>query len=333
MIETADGIAGLGEVSCTPVWSGEDGTTAAHLIRRYIGPALIAAGEASLSILSEVVRRSIAGNPFTKAAVDMALWDISGKTFGVESHQMVGGPSRESVGVKLSLPSASPSALTDFAREAVRLGFRAVKVKVAAGGDDVEQVGAVRDAVGPHVLLGIDANGGWRRHNALREIRALSDVGIDFVEQPLPADDLLGAADLRRAIGVPLVADESVGDSADALRVIRSDAADILSIYVGMAGGLTEAYRVATLAGAAGLGWTIGSNLELGIGAAAQIQLALGQTALADDLVPCDIIGPLYYQRDVTTAPLNITGGRVISSGAPGLGVTATDELLGLFDD
>ena len=155
----------------------------------------------------------------------------------------------------------------------------------------------MRAAVGDEILLGVDANGGWSRAEARAALRPLRELGVAFVEQPLAPRELTGLAELRRSAEVPIVADESVGTPEDALAVVRADAADVLSIYVGMAGGIAGARRVAAIAEAAGVGWTIGSNLELGIGLAAHLQLATGSPRSRTILVPCDVISPSTTRR------------------------------------
>jgi muconate cycloisomerase len=101
---------------------------------------------------------------------------------------------------------------------------------------------------------------------------------------------------------------------------VRAEPADVLSIYVGMAGGIAAARRAAGIAQAAGLGWTIGSNLELGVGLAAHIHLAVSTPGLVDDLIPCDIISTFYYPSLLLAEPLPIGGGWCAAPDAPGLG-------------
>lgn len=316
-----DGIVGYGEVSCTPGWSGEWGVTAAQIIHHCIAPAIVGVPVPGPLAVPAILERALAGNRFTKAAIEMAYWDIQGKRHDTPVHKMLGGPTKELVRTKFSLTGISTAAAVAMARDAVAFGYTAMKVKVARGTltQDLERLGAVLDAVGPDVTVGVDANTGWQRGEALTAASALAAAGAAFVEQPLPADDLEGMADLRRSLGVPLVADESVGTPRDAARVIAAGAADVLSIYVGMAGGLGPALSIAAAATAAGLGWTIGSNMELGIATAAHIQLALGAPGLSDDLVPCDIIS-LYYYDDLLVPGLPVTAGEVRPTEQSGLG-------------
>src|SRR5437016_3577766 len=102
-IQTDEGVTGLGEVSCTPRWSGEDQVTAAHFIGTIFAPLLIGQDPRNIEQLALRMRHALAGNPFTKAAIEMALWDILGKSTGLPIYRLLGGPIREVVTLKWSI--------------------------------------------------------------------------------------------------------------------------------------------------------------------------------------------------------------------------------------
>ena len=326
-IHTNEGVVGLGEVSCTPRWSGEDQVSAAHFIRHYMAPLLEDQDPTAVERLALAIDRAVARNYFTKAAIEMALWDICGKIAGLPVYRLLGGPVRESVPTKWSVSGVEPSNAAAIAAWAVDQGFDTMKVKVGIEPDaDVARVAAVRARVGPDVRLGVDANGGWRRATAIAVIERLYESGVYFVEQPLAAPDVLGMAEVRRRIRVPVIADESVFTEEDAAAVTAAGAADALSVYIGKAGGIAAARRIVVAAEAAGVACTVGSNLEMGIGSAAMIHLAMSTRGVSADEFPCDIIGPLYYDDDLLLEPLPISGGRALAFDRPGLGVELDDE-------
>ena len=329
-MHTDEGITGLGEVSCAPHWSGEDHVTAAHFIRDFLAPAL--EGEDPTGIERLTMKLSghhapLGGNPFTKAGLEMALWDILGKSVGLPVYRLLGGPVRDVVPTKFSVSGSAPDKAAEIAAWAVEQGFRAMKVKVGIEPEgDVARVRAVREAIGPEVRLGVDANGGWSTRVAIQTIRRLYDYDIFFAEQPVPALDVSWLADVRNHVQVPIMADESVFNLQDAMAVVRAGAADILSVYVGKGGGIGPARKIAAVAEAAGLTCTIGSNLELGIGNAAMIHLALATPGIGAEEFPCDILSPFYYEDDLLREPLPITGGEARALEGPGLGVELDDE-------
>jgi len=330
-IHTDDGLLGLGEVSCTPRWSGEDQVTAAHFIDTYFAPLLIgeSLGEtADIERLTTKYTFPVAGNLFTKAGVEIALWDLLGKSLGKPVYDLLGGKVREFVPTKWSVSGVAPDKAVEIARWAISHGFSAMKVKVGIDPDaDVARVQAVREAVGNQIKLGVDANGGWPTASvAAATIGCLRDAAqIAFAEQPVPAGDHEELATVRRQIDVPVIADESLYTLADARALVRAKAADVFSIYIGKAGGIGPAKSIADFALAQGIACTIGSNLELGIGSAAMLHLACAHRGITPDLYPCDIIGPLFYDDDILRDPLSLNAGRATPTARPGLGVDLDD--------
>jgi L-alanine-DL-glutamate epimerase-like enolase superfamily enzyme len=336
-LHTDAGLVGLGEASCTPRWSGEDQVSAAHFINTYFAPALIGQDPTRIDELTRTVFPPVAGNYFTKAAVEMALWDIAGKAAGKPVYELLGGKVRDAVTTKWSISGTTPDRAAEIARWALGHGFRAMKVKVGLsqsrdgeGADaDFDRVAAVRSVIGPDIKLGVDANGGWGdAATAVAAIERLKPLGIAFAEQPVWAGDPEEMAAVRRAAGVPIIADESLYTLADAQQLARAAACDVFSIYVGKAGGIGPAKAIADFALSRGIGCTIGSNLELGVGSAAMLHLGLAHRGITPDKYPCDIIGPFYYEADILKEPLDLGRGRAAPNGRPGLGVDLNEDML-----
>jgi len=326
-IHTDAGVTGIGEASCTPRWSGEDQFTAAHLIHTYLEPALIGEDPTQVEELTKKFRLAFAQNHFTKAAVEMALWDIAGKAAGQPVYQLLGGKVRECAQTKWSVSGVEPEKAAEIARWAVEQGFKAMKVKVGIEPDaDVARVAAVRAAIGPATKLGVDANGGWSLETAIATIQRLYEQNIYFAEQPVAPDDVAHMADIRQKIRIPVIADESVYTLQDAVTLFRLRAADVFSIYVGKAGGIGPARKIALFAESVGLKCTVGSNLELGVGSAAMTHLVLATRGIHCEEYPCDIIGPFYYDDDIVKEGPGIVPGKAFVSEKPGLGVELDEE-------
>ena len=331
-VHTDEGVTGIGEASCTPRWSGEDQVTGAHLIRSYLEPLLKGEDPTRVEQLTLKFRLAFAGNFFTKAAVEMALWDIAGKASGQPVYELLGGPVRDFITTKWSVSGLEPGKAADIAQWAIGQGFKAMKVKVGIEPDgDVARVRAVRAAIGPQTKLGVDANGGWTREIAVKTIERLRECGIYFAEQPVPPEDVAVMAEVRKEIHVPLVADESVYTLQDARTLARLGAADVFSIYVGKAGGIGPAKQIADFAASEGLKCTVGSNLELGVGSAAMIHLGMAARGVTPEEYPCDIIGPFYYEDDVVKEPLEIRPGSARPNTQPGLGIELDEAKVNRF--
>src|SRR5262245_26209829 len=264
-MRTDEGLTGLGEVSCTPRWSGEDQVTAAHVTGGILGPLLIGQDPRDIERLGGAMRRALFGHPFTKAALEMAMWDILGKAAGAPVYRLLGGPVCEFVPTKWSISGLEPARAAGIAEWAVEQGFRTMKVKVGIDPEqDIARVRAVREAIGPNVRLGVDANGAWNVSMAIRMLNRLRDFDIYFAEQPVPPGDFSWLADVRNQAPAPVLADESIYTTHDAVSAIRAGAADALSTYIGKSAGIGGARKIAAIAEAAAIGCTVGSNLEMG---------------------------------------------------------------------
>lgn len=325
-VVTSAGVDGIGEVSATLTWSGEDAVTARHVIETVLAPAILGRPLVPVAALEQRMDTVLAGNPFTKAGLSIALWDAYAKTLDVPLAVALGGPIRTEVPVKCSLSGNGERLITGL--EAARgAGFGSYKIKVGMDVEtDVARLRELRDYVGPGTFIGLDANGGYSRADALQAIGAMAQFSPAFFEQPVHPADLQGMHELRSA-GVPVVADESVFGMSDLAAVIRADAADVVSLYVGKSGGPGRAVAMATVAHAWGLDVVLGSNGELGIGAAAQLHVACAIEGLSRD-IPSDIIGAHYYEQDVLADGLDASGARARLGDAAGLGVTLREDLL-----
>jgi muconate cycloisomerase len=324
-VNTDEGIHGWGEVSCTPRWSGEDQVTAAHFIRTIFAPLLEHHDPRDIERITLKMHHALAGHPFTKAAVEMALWDILGKVAGLPVYRLLGGPVRDFAPTKWSVSGLEPERAAEIATWAIEQGFPAMKVKVGIDPEqDIARVAAVRKAIGS-ARLGIDANGAWNVEQAVRMIRRLEDFDIAFAEQPVVPGDIEAMAEVRAAIGAPVIADESAYSPSDAFQLARARAADVLSVYIGKSAGIGRARQSAAVAEAAGLVCTIGSNLEMGVGSAAMIHFAMATHAITADF-PCDIIGPMFYEDELLLEPLPIRGGQARPHELPGLGVELDED-------
>ena len=162
----------------------------------------------------------------------------------------------------------------------------------------------------------------------MRTIEQLRAFSVYFIEQPVAPGDPARLREVRARAGLPIVADESVYSAEDARVLARAGAADVFSIYVGKAGGIGPARKIAAVAQEAGLTSTVGSNLELGVASTAMIHLALATPGIGAEEFPCDIIGPLYYESDIVRDPLRLGGGRALPPEGPGLGVELDEGMV-----
>ncbi|MGH7354024.1 MAG: muconate/chloromuconate family cycloisomerase [Candidatus Rokuibacteriota bacterium] len=328
-VETRDGVIGWGEAACLggPTWSEESVESIAPTIERYLAPGLIGRDASEVEPLRMEMARRVQGNPFARAAVEMALWDLNGRALGVPVHRLLGGRVRDRVPLSWSLAVEDPDAEVAEAQEKAAHGHRIFKIKTAARpvAEDVARVRRIREAVGPDLSLRVDANQGWDRATAHRAIRALAPFDLDFVEQPLPRWDLAGMAEIARSVPVPIMADESCGSAHDALEIARLGGVSILSLKLTKSAGILGAMAIARIAEAAGLGCYVGCMIETSLGTAAYLQVAL---AAAPVTWGCELFGPLLLEGDVTRRPVEYADGAILALDGPGLGVDVDETLL-----
>jgi len=323
----SDGVEGIGEVSGTYLWSGEGFETAEAAVNAVLRPVLLGK-ELSPRVVRREMDRALAGFPFTKAGVEMACWDALGKAHGVSIATLLGGPIRTSVVSKFSISGVAPAQAAAIARQAWDAGFRKFKVKVGTGVDqDLERVTAVRKELGEKISLGVDANGGWSLGEARKALPALEEMSIGAIEQPLKERDLHEIAQLRSHSRIPILLDESVWSANDVATVARLGAADAVNLYVGKAGGIGPALDAVEVARAVGIGATLGSNGELGIGHAAIMLVASLGEGFDFEVYAPDVAAPAYYLEDIVEPKFRIQDGAVAVPTGPGLGVQLNEEV------
>jgi muconate cycloisomerase len=328
-METADGLVGWGEAACLggPTWSEESSESVAATIERYIAPWLVGREAGEIEPLARELARRVQGNPFARAAVEMALWDLNGKALGVPVHRLLGGRVRDRVPLSWSLAVADHDAEVEEARAKVARGHRIFKIKTAALplAEDIARVKRLREALGPDISLRVDANQGWDRSTALKAIRALEAWNLDFVEQPVPRWDLEGMAEIAKRVSVPIMADESCFSPHDALAIARLGGVSILGLKVTKSAGISNTLAIARIAEAAGMTCYVGCMIETSLGTAAYLQVAL---AAAPVTWGCELFGPLLLKGDVVRDPVRYADGCILGLDKPGLGVEVDEAAI-----
>jgi muconate cycloisomerase len=215
-----------------------------------------------------------------RAALELAIIDWSLRRRGASAAELL-PPRRSQVVYGGAIGAESPGEAARQARWARLAGLRQVKVKVGIG-DDVARVGAVREVLGPDVLVRVDANGAWTPAEALTAMARLVPCGVASVEQPIPPGCPETLARLRAESPLPLIADESVVTPADAEALIAAGAVDGINVRVSKCGGFARSVAIARRAAVAGLAVQMGSHVgETAVLAAVGRHLAAGLETVA----------------------------------------------------
>ncbi len=326
IIETDTGHRGYGEAPATAVITGDLlGSMRAALA--LIAPRLMGRDLLDFNALLATVHQSVVHHTSLKAALEIALYDLRAQQFGVPLYQLLGGGTpRIKTDVTISV-NDSVTMVQDCLR-AVDQGFDALKVKV--GGrtwrEDVDSTLAIYRAVGPQVALRLDANQGWTPKQAVQVIQALEAAGValEFVEQPVKADDVAGLKFVTDHTLTPILADEAVFSVTDAVHILATQSADIINIKLMKTGGISQAIEVANLTRRHHRTCMVGCMLESGISVTAAAHFAV---AHADVVTLIDLDGPQLCNGTAIDGGLTMEGPWIRLSDAPGLGITAVHGL------
>lgn len=323
-LRDSDGTEGIGEASILggPYWSAETAESVQSVIATYLAPALIGTPLDGLEKLAATMARRVRGNPVARAAIEMAALDLLGHRHGVAAVDLLGGPCRSTIPVAWTLSTGDVAGdIAEGERAFAERGHRRFKLKFGreSAAADLARASAISAAFQGRARVIADVNQAWDAVTAVRYLPALQAAGLEAIEQPLPADDLSGIAELRTGLGLHIIADEAITGPTAAYRIAAAGAASVLALKPGRDGGPTATRRVAAIAQAAGLGLYGGSMLETSIGTAACAHV---YASLPDLAFGCECFGPLRLDADLVTAPITIQNGVLSLPAGPGLGVT-----------
>ena len=323
----SDGRSGWGEAPQAWRITGDSLASAEACLEGPLAEVLVGA-PADPDVLAPRIASAVVGNTGARAAADTAVHDLAARAAGVSLATHLArragwsdpsGDAASVVPVDVTLAVDTADAMAAAAEGRVAEGFGVLKLKVGTDpAGDAARVGAVRAAVGPDVVLRLDANQGWTADEAVAVIRELEDarVGVELVEQPTPRADRIGLAHVRAHVSTPVMADESLFDLADLVELLRLGAVDMVNVKLTKCGGLTAALELLDVARRHGLGLMVGSMMEshVGVGAAAALVAAVGEGCLADLdaawwLKESPVAGGIHYARDRLLLPDGVGSG------------------------
>ena len=319
------GHVGYGEAAPDelPFYSEETLGSARHLITQVLVPRLLGRTFDSVEAVDAVLREHVRGNPFARAGLETAAWDLEAHCRGTGLAQLVaerlGVVPRTSFacGVALGIPTdGRPETLTRRVYEALEHGYRRVKIKVAPQWDEVAVRAARAGMAGTDLPLTVDANGAytWPEHE--RALRTLDAAGLLYIEQPLAPDELVGHARLARTLTTPVCLDETLRDAAAARQIAALDGPMVWNLKVHRVGGLSEACRIYRVAGQCGARLWAGTMPESGIGS----QVGVAMAAQPGCVYPSDLEpSARWYGRDVDV--IKLTMSKDGSMAVPGVSV------------
>jgi L-alanine-DL-glutamate epimerase-like enolase superfamily enzyme len=289
-LETADGITGVGECIARraprvvdvvvrdllwPVVEGQDPHDVARLWDAMFG--LLRPWGHYRGFVFEGI-----------SGIDQALWDILAKERGAPLYRCLGGADRERVPVYGSkVYTDEPDRMAALAKDKVAAGHRAIKIQIGRskqwGGPraDIDVARRIRDAIGPEVQMGADANSAYDANTAIAVGKELAEVDLWFLEEPVFPDDLEGYEKIKRGQPVPVAAGESEFGLIGFRELFRRGVLDVVQPDVARVGGFTAGMRLATLVEAHGLQYAPHTGFSCGVAQLASLHLAASVGSLS----------------------------------------------------
>jgi L-alanine-DL-glutamate epimerase-like enolase superfamily enzyme len=332
-VRTKEGAEGWGEATPDPNVTGETWGGTTETLRRDLAPVLIGRDARDREAALHALDARIEGVPAAKAALDIALHDLVARSIGIPLWQLLGGRGRDALQISRVISMGEPTEMAAAAKRHVADGFRTVKVKVGDAANpqlDAQRVAAVREAIGPEVVIKVDVNQGWRSPGtAIQAVRAIAPSRPAYVEQPVLWWDLEGLAEVRRQTGAIIMIDEGCHGPRDMLRTANLRAADLVNIKLMKTGGILNALKLNAIAETAGIAAQIGTMVESSIASAAGLHAAIAMA----NVKTVEMGGPLMLAEDIGDGRSWYRNDLVFVPDTPGLGIDVDVDRVRQFSD
>ena len=334
-ITADDGTTGWGQALPIAKWSYETLETTTVVLRDYYAPVLIGRDPMDIQGAHAEMNKAIApgfstGMPISRAGIDLALHDLTGKLQDKPLAKMWGKPTGGPITLSWTVNVTNLDDIGRVMDEAKKQGYRHFNIKVAPDPDfDVALAREVR-CLAPETFLWADANGGYEPDTALKAAPRLADAGVDVLEAPLRPNRINGYQALKKQGALPILMDEGVVSPTDLEEFIKLGMLDGVAMKLARCGGLVSNKRQIELCQERNLIW-LGSGLtdpDISLSATLGLYGAFGLKT------PAALNGPQFLTADVLKKPLRIENGTAFVPEGPGLGIEVDEdkvvELMGL---
>ena len=329
-IETNSGLIGWGEAAPWPVFTGTVEANAAAL-QIYLRPKLIGKNPLEINKHLSMADEILVHCSEAKAALEVALLDITGKIAKLPIAELLGGRNSNSIPLSFSVANQNFNTDLDDIAKLYNDGIRIFKLKTGFAEHDFDlmRLEKLRKLYDEKISLRIDYNQGLRAYDAIRTLKDVEQFKLTFIEQPVKKNELEYMAEITKNLDTPIMADESVFNVREAIVGVKMRIADIFSLKIMKSGGIRRALEVASVAKSAGISIYGGCMFETGIASTAGAHL---MATIPDLHLGCEFYMPTYYlQEDILAQPFSIKNGQVQIPTKPGLGIEVNLDLLAKY--
>jgi L-alanine-DL-glutamate epimerase-like enolase superfamily enzyme len=323
-IETDSGLVGFGEITPLGAVYLPSYAAGARAGISELAPQLIGLDPRDVDVVSRAMDVALKGHPYVKSAIDMACWDLLGKSTGLPLVTLLGGRCGEDFVLYRAISQDRPDAMAANIKGYRDEGYRRFQLKVGSDVEtDIARIRSCAAVLESGDVLVADANTGWLPHEAARVVRGVADIDV-YIEQPCRTYE--ECLSIRRRTNHPFVMDESIEDLDTLVRALRDDAMDVVNIKIGKFGGLTKARRARDLCAERGIAMTIEDAWGSDIVTAAIAHLA--HSTPTELLFTATDFNSYVTVSTADGAPRR-TNGRMSAPTAPGLGIEPREDVLG----
>ncbi len=289
-----------------------------------IAPKLIGENPLEISRINLLMDKLLKGHPYVKAPIDIACWDLLGKDCNKPIYSLLGGKSQDDIELYRAISQEKPNEMLKKIQTYNREGYTKFQLKVGGCADeDIERIISTREALSSDNILIADANTGWKKHDALRVVNAISNKNV-YIEQPCASYDECFA--IRNKTSLPFILDEVIDNSNMLIKAISENAMDIINLKITKVGGLTKARNIRDICIEAGIPMTIEDTWGGDITTATIAQLAI--TTPKDFCFSATDFNSYVTVSVAENAPKRVQG-KMKPSNLPGLGVIPNFDILG----
>lgn len=329
-VTTADGLSGYGEGVPRIFVTGETLASSLTFLKEKLAPAVLhhkwESPQTLQAALEEIFLMGAGKYPGAFCAMEMALLDAAGKTWGMPVADLIGPPVKDHVVYSAVIPLTSLAKVDHFLNLVKQYEMPNLKLKVGTP-RDLQILQRVREKLGWEKDIRVDANSAWEPGEAIRRIKEMAPYRISAVEQPVAKEDFLGLKQVSDGVDIPIIADESLCSEEDARRLIDLKACRIFNLRLSKCGGLGPAGRIRQMAEQNGISCQLGCHVG-----ETSIQSAAGRAfaVCSPHLVYVEgSLAPFLLTKDPVTRPVVFDRGGVGTAlPGPGLGVEVVERTL-----